>query len=69
MANVVDGDMGAIFGLGFPPFHGGPFTFVDNFGAINLVRKLEQFSNAYGPQFKPAQTLINHARHGTKFYQ
>lgn len=69
MANAVDGDMGAVFGLGWPPFSGGPFRFVDTYGAVNLVRKLEEYASQYGSHFAPAQTLINHARNNTKFHK
>ncbi|KAJ8726415.1 hypothetical protein PYW07_001113 [Mythimna separata] len=65
----LEGDVGAVFGLGFPPFTGGPFRWVDQFGADNLVRKMEEFHGLYGAPFKPAQTLVDMARDGKKFYK
>ena len=37
-----DGDVGAIFGLGFPPFLGGPFRYLDHLGARFAVEMLER---------------------------
>ncbi len=62
-----DGDIGAIFGLGFPPFTGGPFSFVDRTTAVEIVRKLETYAERHGERFEPAQILKDHARSGKAF--
>lgn len=66
LANPLEGDIGAVFGLGFPPFTGGPFRWVDQYGAAKLVTKMEQFQMSYGLPFKPAQTLMDMARDSSK---
>lgn len=63
-----DGDLGAILGLGFPPFLGGPFRYIDQQGVQNVVDRLEDFASKYGPRFKPAPILLDYAREGKKFY-
>ncbi|MES1176302.1 MAG: fatty acid oxidation complex subunit alpha FadJ [Myxococcales bacterium] len=63
-----DGDVGAIFGLGFPPFLGGPFHYADTLGAVELVRRLEIYRDTLGPRFAPAPVLGDLARSGASFY-
>lgn len=66
--NPVDGDIGAVFGIGFPPFRGGPFRMVDAMGADKLVDQMHGFADKYGPQFAPAPILQDMAKKGSKFH-
>jgi 3-hydroxyacyl-CoA dehydrogenase/enoyl-CoA hydratase/3-hydroxybutyryl-CoA epimerase len=63
-----DGDIGAVFGLGFPPFLGGPFRYVDALGAGHLVRRLEHFANIHGDRYRPAGILRELAARDGSFY-
>ncbi len=63
-----DGDVGAIFGLGFPPFLGGPFRYVDGLGAKEVVRRLRRFETQHGERFEPAPVLVEMAEREQRFY-
>ncbi|AUX19607.1 3-hydroxyacyl-CoA dehydrogenase [Sorangium cellulosum] len=59
-----DGDIGAIFGLGFPPFRGGPFRYVDTLGAADVLRRIEVYERRFGKRWTPAPALVEAARTG-----
>lgn len=63
-----DGDIGAIFGIGFPPFTGGPFRYADAMGCQQVLQKLEAMQHALGPRFEPAPGLRSRAASGSGFY-
>lgn len=68
LRSATDGDVGAVFGLGFPPFLGGPFWYADQLGAGTLLERLEGLERRHGARFKPAALLREHAEQGKPFY-
>ncbi|WGY46453.1 fatty acid oxidation complex subunit alpha FadJ [Vibrio sp. ABG19] len=63
-----DGDIGAIFGIGFPPFLGGPFRYIDQIGIKALVEIMNQHAEKYGDRFAPCDGLLTRAGLGESFY-
>lgn len=63
-----DGDIGAVFGLGFPPFRGGPFRHMDARGVEDIVRQLEALEHRFPERFAPAEILVDLARAQKRFY-
>jgi len=63
-----DGDVGAIFGFGFPPFRGGPLRHADDLGAARVVGELERLAERYGARFAPSDVLRDQAHRNAKFY-
>ena len=64
-----DGDIGAIFGIGFPPFLGGPFRYMDSQGLETIVNKLEKLASERGERYTPAPLLKQMVENGWSFYQ
>jgi 3-hydroxyacyl-CoA dehydrogenase/enoyl-CoA hydratase/3-hydroxybutyryl-CoA epimerase len=63
-----DGDVGAVFGLGFPPFLGGPFRWADAMGTRALLDKVEALREKHGDRFEPAPLLAEKGRAGKPFH-
>ena len=69
ISDPMHGDIGAIFGLGFPPFRGGPFRYMDSLGLTNSVRTLERLAEQFGERFTPAPLLVEMAKKKQRFYE
>jgi 3-hydroxyacyl-CoA dehydrogenase/enoyl-CoA hydratase/3-hydroxybutyryl-CoA epimerase len=63
-----DGDVGAIFGLGFPPFLGGPFRWADAMGTKALLEKVQRLEGRFGARFEPAPLLVEHGQANRPFH-
>ncbi|PHM72673.1 fatty acid oxidation complex subunit alpha FadJ [Xenorhabdus sp. KJ12.1] len=64
-----DGDIGAVFGIGFPPFLGGPFRYMDKLGSRHVVETLQRLAQQYGDRFAPCERLIQMAEQDKRFYE
>ena len=69
LIDASSGDIGAIFGWGFAPFTGGPFSFIDTYGLEAFVAEADRLAQAYGPRFTPPQMLRDMAAAGESFYE
>jgi 3-hydroxyacyl-CoA dehydrogenase / enoyl-CoA hydratase / 3-hydroxybutyryl-CoA epimerase len=63
-----DGDLGAIFGWGFAPHSGGPFSHMDSVGIANVVATLDRLAQQYGERFAAPKLLRDMAAKGETFY-
>ena len=64
LRSAAEGDLGAVLGLGFPPYLGGPFRYADANGAA-LRNSLKRLANAHGERFAPARSLLD----GRRFFE
>jgi len=64
-----DGDVGAVFGLGFPPFRGGPFRHADAMGTGALLADLRRLEEEHGARFAPAPLLVELGTAGRRFHR
>ncbi|MGO4999151.1 fatty acid oxidation complex subunit alpha FadJ [Oceanisphaera sp. W20_SRM_FM3] len=68
IASARDGDIGAIFGIGYPPFTGGPFFYMHQLGIQVVVDKMQEYVRKYGARFAPCAPLVRMAAEGQSYY-
>ncbi len=67
LRSVPDANLGAIFGWGFAPFHGGPLQYINAYGVDKFVERAQELTDRYGSRFSPPQLLIEMAKKGEIF--
>jgi 3-hydroxyacyl-CoA dehydrogenase/enoyl-CoA hydratase/3-hydroxybutyryl-CoA epimerase len=63
-----DGDLGAVYGWGFPAWTGGTLSYIDTVGIEKFVTDCDRLAQRYGPRFAPSPWLRERAASGTGFY-
>ncbi|VDZ91158.1 Fatty acid oxidation complex subunit alpha [Lelliottia amnigena] len=67
IASPAEADMALVYGLGFPPFHGGAFRWLDTLGSAKYLDMAQQYQQL-GPLYDVPEGLRNKARHNEPYY-
>ncbi|MFB1092922.1 fatty acid oxidation complex subunit alpha FadB [Vibrio diabolicus] len=67
IATPQEADMALVYGLGFPPFRGGVFRYLDSVGIAEYVEMAKQHAEL-GAMYQLPQMLIDMAAKGESFY-
>jgi 3-hydroxyacyl-CoA dehydrogenase/enoyl-CoA hydratase/3-hydroxybutyryl-CoA epimerase len=68
VSHPADADLGAVLGVGFPSWTGGPLSLIETVGLDRFVAECKRMAERYGPRFQPPPGLVARARRGEKFY-
>ncbi len=65
--SVADANIGAIFGWGFAPHHGGTLQFINAMGLDRFIERSRELAEKYGERFEPAPVVLDMAAKGEVF--
>jgi 3-hydroxyacyl-CoA dehydrogenase/enoyl-CoA hydratase/3-hydroxybutyryl-CoA epimerase len=68
LRSTAEGEIGAIFGVGFSPNTGGPFAWCDRRGIPEVVRALDALAAQHGDRYAPPNVLREMADSGETFF-
>ncbi|MBV71433.1 MAG: 3-hydroxyacyl-CoA dehydrogenase [Myxococcales bacterium] len=68
LRSTADGEIGAIFGVGFAPNTGGPFAWCDRRGLGSVVESLDGLAHQYGERYQVPDRLRQMAQNGEQFF-
>ncbi len=57
LEHVHDGNIGSVFGIGFPAWAGGALQYVNHVGVKAFVKRADQLAKTVGPRFAPPKLL------------
>jgi 3-hydroxyacyl-CoA dehydrogenase / enoyl-CoA hydratase / 3-hydroxybutyryl-CoA epimerase len=64
----VDGDLGSVFGIGYPAWTGGCLSYVDTIGYATFVAQCDRLAKRFGSRFKVSKAMRTHALAGGAVY-
>jgi 3-hydroxyacyl-CoA dehydrogenase/enoyl-CoA hydratase/3-hydroxybutyryl-CoA epimerase len=74
LRSVPDANIGSVFGIGFPPMHGGAIQYVNGYeaadgslGVAAFRKRAEELAATYGERFAPPALLVEKAESGATF--
>ncbi len=74
LRTVPDANIGSIFGIGFPPMHGGALQYINGYeapdgriGVEAFTERAQELAQKYGAHFEPPALLLDKAKNGEKF--
>jgi 3-hydroxyacyl-CoA dehydrogenase/enoyl-CoA hydratase/3-hydroxybutyryl-CoA epimerase len=68
LVDVVDGDLGATLGVGFPSWLGGPFAAMDTLGLEAVIAECDRLRAAHGDLYAIPDTVRAMAAAGQTFH-
>ncbi|MFC1690085.1 3-hydroxyacyl-CoA dehydrogenase NAD-binding domain-containing protein [Pseudomonadota bacterium] len=68
ITHAEDGDIGSIFGWGFPPYTGGTLSYIDTLGIRQFVAECDRMREAFGERFAVSDWLRERAENDQPFY-
>jgi 3-hydroxyacyl-CoA dehydrogenase/enoyl-CoA hydratase/3-hydroxybutyryl-CoA epimerase len=69
LRSTADANIGSIFGIGFPPLHGGALQYINAYagGLAGFAERARALASEYGDRFNPPALLVQKAEAGEKF--
>ena len=68
VTHAEDGDIGSIFGWGFPPYTGGTLSYIDTIGIRAFVADCDRMAERYGDRFRVSPWLRERAENNQSFH-
>lgn len=67
VASPAEADMALVYGIGFPPFHGGAFRYLDTLGSAKYLALTEKYAHL-GPLYQAPEGLRRKAESNESYY-
>ena len=68
VTHAEDGDIGSVFGWGFPPYTGGTLSYIDTVGIERFVAECDRLAGLHGERFAVSPWLRERAEEGRAFH-